>query len=128
MWLVLPLPSIAESEFKVDADKFHRIELVRFLSHSHPNKMQMIQHQTVGGANEIFTGGCMDHEFAESGMEVGREPTSSALLESIRPEDNCVSLVKMFLQSRQVSFFWRRHRRFDAVRLVKCQGLIKVAT
>jgi hypothetical protein len=72
--------------------------------------MQMIWHQAVGGAERVLAGSGVEHEFAERGVKGRREPAARTFLQGVRPEDDGVSLVTMFFQSRKFSFARRSHR------------------
>ena len=59
--LMLPFTSAAQRRLQMRTEKFHRVELVSFAPESHPDQVQMIRHEAVGGAEKMFTHGGVEH-------------------------------------------------------------------
>lgn len=127
VWLVLPFASAAQSRFKMRSQKLHGVELIALTTRAHPDQMQVIGHQAISRADQVFTCGGVEHEFAEFSMNNRCQPSSRALLQSVRPKHNRVALVSMPLQSRELALLRRRHdagmqlSSSDVKRLRSCQ-------
>ena len=106
--LMLPFAVVAQRRFQMGAEKFHGVHLIRLAPHPHPDEVQMIRHEAVGGAEEMFPRGDVEHEFTKRGVKGGREPAPGAFFERVRPEDDGVSLVTMPFEPGQFSFLARR--------------------
>lgn len=76
MRLMLPLASLAQRWFEMRAQEFHRVQLIGLPAHSHPDEMQMIGHEAVGGAEKVFARGGVEHEFTERGVKILGEPAA----------------------------------------------------
>jgi hypothetical protein len=107
--LMLPFATTAERRLEVRAEELHGVELVRLAPDSHPDEMQMIGHEAVGGAEKVFARGGVVHEFAERGVKSGRQPAAGAFLQRVSPENDGVALVTMFFESRKIPFGSRGH-------------------
>jgi hypothetical protein len=51
------------------AEKSHRIELVTFTSHPHPDEVQVVGHQAIGWTPNFFANDSMQHEFSKAQMK-----------------------------------------------------------
>ena len=107
--LMLPLATATQGRFKMRAQKFHGVELIALAAQAHPDEMQMIGHETVGGAEKLFARGGVEHEFAKRGLERRREPAARPFFQRVRPADHGVALVMMPTQSRKLTFVRRDH-------------------
>lgn len=54
---------------------------------SHPNEMEVIRHQRVDRAEQLFADGSMKHELAEGLMETGGKPPGPTSGDRVRPEN-----------------------------------------
>src|ERR1700722_10160073 len=70
--LVLPFAPSTQRRLEVSAQKPHRIELIGFAPHSHPNKVNVVGHKTVGWEEKLFPRSDVGHQFAKSSMKVRR--------------------------------------------------------
>src|SRR5437667_3916651 len=86
--LMLPLATAAQRWFKMRAQKFHRVELIARAAQAHPDEVQMIGHETVGGTEKPFARGGMEHQLAKRGLERRREPAARSFFQRVRPEDH----------------------------------------
>jgi len=93
---------------QLSAKKSHRIKLVAFASHSHPDEVQMVRHQTVSRAPNLFANSRVQHKLSKTGMEQLIQPTRGAMLHCQRPHDNCLTLIMMTKQPWQIVFLFNR--------------------
>ena len=100
--LVLPFPAIAQNRFQFRPQEPHGVELVAVTSHSHPDKVQMIRHQTVGWTPDLVADGGVEQHFTKCRLKRGGEPPSGTFLQRQGPEDNRVSLIVVPIQARQI--------------------------
>jgi len=107
--LVLPLPPATECWLKVRPQKLHRVKLVRFSPHPHPNKMQVVRHQAIRRAEKLFARSSVKHEFAKRGVKILCQPTACSLVQGVRPENHRVPLIEMLFKPWKIPFFWWQH-------------------
>ena len=123
--LMLPLATATQGRFKMRARKFHGVELIALAAQAHPDEMQMIGHETVGGAEKLFARGGVEHQFAKHGVERRREPTPRPFFQRVRPEDNGVTLVMMPSQSWKLPFVRRDHAAYMEISAVDVNISVK---
>ena len=124
--LVLPLATAAQRRFKMRAQKFHGVELIALAAQAHPDEVQMIGHETVGGAEKPFARGGVEHQFAKRGLERRREPAPRPFLQRVCPEDHGVALVMMPARSWKVSFVRRGHAACMEISVVDVKNSVKL--
>ena len=71
--------------------------------------MEVIGHQTVGRAEDVFAYRGMKHQFPKGGMEGRCKPATSPALKCVRPENNRVTLIMMPFQTGQIAFLIEGH-------------------
>ena len=57
MRLVLPFATVAQRRLQLRAEKFHGVQLLRRAPHPHPDEVQVVGHEAISGAEEMFAGG-----------------------------------------------------------------------
>lgn len=87
---------------EVGAQKRHRVTLIGIVSQAHPDQVNVIGHQAVGGAEQSLARGGVEHHLAEAGVKPVVEPAGGAVGDGEGPENDCVALVELASQSRKV--------------------------
>jgi hypothetical protein len=72
VWLMLPLTLVAQSGLEMNTQELHCVQLVTLLAQSHPNQVEVIRHEAVGGTKQMGTRSGMKHQFAEAGVKKRR--------------------------------------------------------
>ncbi len=85
---------------KLAAQKPHRVELVAFAPHTHPNQVQVIGQEAIGRTPDFFPHRHVQHKFPKVKMERIFQPTGRAMFQRERPQDDGMTLVMMARQSR----------------------------
>ena len=99
--LVLELVRLEQGR-QLSAKKPHCVELVTFTSHSHPDEVQVVGHQTISWTPYFFANSRVQQEFSKMRMKRFVQPAGSAKLHSQRPHDNRITLVTMAKQPWQI--------------------------
>ncbi len=79
--------------FQMGAEKRHGVELIRVPTQPHPDKVKMIRHQAVGGAEQALPRCRMQHQFPEGPMKRRAKPAGLPQRHRKRPMNHGVSLI-----------------------------------
>jgi hypothetical protein len=91
-----------EERTDLGTEKLYAVALVGVTAQPHPDKMNMVRHQTVSRANQSFTRRRVKHHLAKRGVKTIGKPALLTMGNRHGPENDCVSLVELAFQSRQI--------------------------
>ncbi len=98
-------------------EKSHGIELVTFASHSHPDEMYVVRHQTISRTPNVFTNRRVQYEFSKTGMKRVVQPAGRAMFHGQRPQGRRMALVMMAQQPWQIVLLFNRPVHFHRSRV-----------
>ena len=92
-----------EPGFKVAAQEAAGPELVRVRGHAHPDQMQVIGHEGVDGAKQIFPDGGVQCDLAKGLMQARVQPAGAPLGDGMGPENDGRAAIEFGCQTWQVT-------------------------
>jgi hypothetical protein len=87
---------------KIRAQKSHAVALIAVSPKPHPDEVNMIRHQAIGGAEHSLARNGVQHQFSKCLVKRFVQPALASSRHRQRPVNDCISLIILSRQAREM--------------------------